>query len=194
MSFINLLVREDFISIVSDGQISLGSEITDAYFKKFQVSPKGFVIGLTGYEKILTEVKKKFYYQPGLDYDEARDYLLDLLLHYKDKQVGIGKVIRYNAVIAGFVNGVAQASSFHAENGAVSQQDYVKDALISLAPDDIDFNPNQWIKSGMHEVAGELPQAQLISLQRAALLKVAEQSATVNRVIFQHSIEKNLLS
>jgi len=190
MSFINLVMREDFISIVSDGQISLDGEVTNAYFKKFYRSPQGFVIGLTGYEKILSEIQKKFHYQPRLDFAEAEAYLLDLLDNFKHKQVA-GKLINYNAVIAGFVNGIAQASSFHAEKGELSQKDYLQNALISLAPDDIDFNPNQWIKSGIQQVNGSIPQAQLISLQRAALLKVAEQSDTVNTVIFHETIQKS---
>ncbi|GBG96278.1 hypothetical protein [Lactococcus termiticola] len=194
MSYVNLLMQADFISIVSDGQISSPEGILETRFRKFEVSPAGFVVGLIGYQKIAEEIKKKFYYQPRLSYNEAKAYLEELLASYRLKQDGIGKVISYAALIGGFVDGKALATSFHVKEGHIKSHEYQGTATISLCPDNIDFNPNDIFKRLLAGSSlSEASPAQLIAFQRATLLQVAEASETVNSVIFQETIEKDRL-
>lgn len=191
MSFANLVLTENFISVISDGQITENGRITQTHFKKFIVHAENFVIVVTGYQIIVQEIKKKFHYQPKLSYEEARDFLRILLEKYQEKRVNFGQnLIAYSAVIAGFTPEL-RATVFHIEKSKMTSKDYQKPALLSLLPDDIDFNPNELMSQQMSTLKGSfsLPLAQ--SLQRNALYHVAKQSQTVNQVIFQESIRKS---
>ena len=92
----------DFISVISDGQITTNEVLTQSHFKKFESNPNGFVVGITGFELITNNIRKKFYYQPNLNFEEAELLLRAELEKYKSKQVNFGQHISFNAVIAGF--------------------------------------------------------------------------------------------
>lgn len=82
-----------------------------------------------------------------------------------------------------------RAISFHVENQTISEQNYEKSAVLSLVPDDINFNPNQIITDNLYKINNISPVFQIQTLQRNALYKVADQSKTVNKVIFQEIIQ-----
>ncbi|MFC4651588.1 hypothetical protein ACFO26_01520 [Lactococcus nasutitermitis] len=191
MSFLNVILTENFISVISDGQITEHNSITQENFQKFYVSKNHFVIGITGYEKIVRDIKKRFHYFPKLSYQEAQLLLIDELRKYRKKQNGIGKLIRFNAVIAGFTDSssVSSARTFHIEKGEISTRDYSSQAVLSLCPDDISFNPNQLIAQNISLENGKILPFQAQALQRSTLFKVAEQSNAVNKIIFQELIE-----
>ena len=110
---------------------------------------------------------------------------------YKSKQVNFGQHISFNAVIAGFpieTPKVPKALSFHVANQNISERYYEKSAILSLIPDDISFNPNQIITDNLNKSLNITPTFQVQTLQRNALYKVADQSQTVNKVIFQEII------
>lgn len=193
MSFLNLVMLPDFISIISDGQITTDQLMTQSHFKKFETSKNGFVVGITGFELITNNIRKKFYYQPNLTFFEAEILLRTELEKYKNKQVTFGKAIAFNAVIAGFEASpqkTARAISFHIENQKISEHHYENTAVLSLVPDDISFNPNQIITKNMTKFAKATAILQIQTLQRNALYKVADQSKTVNKVIFQELISQ----
>ena len=182
----------DFISVISDGQITTNQILTQSHFKKFESSPKGFVVGITGFELITNNIRKKFYYQPNLNFEEAEFLLRTELEKYKNKQSSFGQHISFNAIIAGFPltnPTVPKAISFHIENQNISEQHYEKSAVLSLIPDDINFNPNQIITENLNKSIKIDTLFQAQTLQRNALYKVADQSKTVNTVIFQEVIK-----
>ena len=194
MSFLNLIMTDDFISIISDGQITTDGVITKSHFKKFEISKNSFVVGITGFELITNQIRKKFYYQPEMTFDEAKLLLIEELEHYKTKQLRFGQSITFNAIIAGFSNNpltdlsVAQATTFHIENQTISEKNYEKSAILSLTPDDITFNPNRIISENISRFPKDSLLLHLQTLQRNALYKVAEQSKTVNKIVFQETI------
>ncbi|MCL2112506.1 MAG: hypothetical protein FWH31_01000 [Streptococcaceae bacterium] len=203
MSFLNLVMTPDFISIISDGQITTDQHITQSHFKKFETSPNGFVVGITGFELITNEIRKKFYYQPKLTFGEAQLFLRDELEKYKNKQATFGQFIQFNAIIAGYPNllteplsskhesstlSVPEATTFHIENQSITETHYQNSAVLSLIPDDISFNPNRLISDNLANFSSQTLLPHLQNLQRNALYKVADESKTVNRVIFQETI------
>lgn len=178
-----------FISVISDGQITTDGVVSQSHFKKFECSPNGYVIGITGYEMITNQIRKKFYYQPALDFNEAKSFLTDQLEHYKSKQVEFGHAIRFNAIIAGFSEkNIPQATTFHIENQKITAKNYGKSAILSLVPDRLDFNPNQLIHQYLENTAIEMQLLQVQTLQRSVLYQVSEHSATVNKVVFQETV------
>mgnify|MGYP006981392898 CR=1 FL=1 len=181
MSFLNLALTKDFISVLSDGQITENDQAIRTHFKKFYVSPNGFLVGITGFHKISEEILVQLHYQPQLMPLEAQEFLLSALLRYKDKRYGLTKKVAYNAVIAFFSNGQPQARTYHIEEGILS-------SLISFPPDDIDFDPNKLISTYLKDGQSLLPKIQL--LQRNALYRIAESSKTVNKTVFQEVIKK----
>ncbi len=188
MSFLNLALTKDFISVLSDGQITENGQAIRTYFKKFYVSPNGYLVGITGFHKITEEILVQIHYQPHLDPVEAQEFLFNALLRYKDKRYGLTKKVAYNAVIAFFSNDQPQARTYHIEDGKLSTQDYLGSSLISFPPDDIDFDPNKLISTYLKDGQSLLPKIQL--LQRNALYRVAENSQTVNKTVFQELIKK----
>lgn len=195
MSFINIVMLPDFISVISDGQITTNEVLTQSHFKKFESNPNGFVVGITGFELITNNIRKKFYYQPNLNFEEAELLLRAELEKYKSKQVNFGQHISFNAVIAGFPienPKVPKALSFHVANQNIFERYYEKSAILSLIPDDISFNPNQIITDNLNKSLNIIPTFQVQTLQRNALYKVADQSKTVNKVIFQEIIEPKI--
>ncbi|MEY8537472.1 hypothetical protein AALM99_03285 [Lactococcus muris] len=187
MSFLNLALTKDFISILSDGQITENGQAIRTHFKKFYVSPNGFLVGITGFHKITEEILVQIHYQPHLTPLEAQEFLLSALLRYKDKRSALTKKVAYNAVIAFFNNGLPQAKTYHIEDGSLTTKDYLGSSLISFPPDDIDFDPNKLISTCLKDGQYPLPKIQL--LQRNALYRVAESSQTVNKTIFQEIIK-----
>ncbi|MFK4952524.1 hypothetical protein VNN37_07875 [Lactococcus garvieae] len=188
MSFLNLALTKDFISVLSDGQITENEQAIRTHFKKFYVSPNGFLVGITGFHKISEEILVQLHYQPQLMPLEAQEFLLSALLRYKDKRYGLTKKVAYNAVIAFFNNGQPQARTYHMEEGKLSTMDYLGSSLISFPPDDIDFDPNKLISTYLKDGHSLLPKIQL--LQRNALYRIAESSKTVNKTVFQEVIKK----
>ncbi|MDM5145767.1 hypothetical protein ICE98_02901 [Lactococcus lactis] len=135
MSFINIVMLPDFISIISDGQITTKKVLTQSHFKKFESNPNGFVVGITGFELITNNIRKKFYYQPNLNFEEAELLLRAELEKYKSKQVNFGQHISFNAMIAGFplaAPSLPRAISFHVANQNISERYYEKSAILSL--------------------------------------------------------------
>ena len=57
MSFINIVMLPDFISVISDGQITTNELLTQSHFKKFESNPNGFVVGITGFELITNNIR-----------------------------------------------------------------------------------------------------------------------------------------
>lgn len=190
MSFLNLALTKEFISILSDGQITENGQALRRHFKKFYVSPKGFVIGITGYHKITEEILVQIHYQPQLDPQGAQSFLTTALERYKDKRAGLAKKVAYNAVIAFYSNGVPKARTFHIEEGKLTTRDYSGSSLISFPPDDIDFDPNKIISTYLKNNQALLPKIQL--LQRNALYRIAECSQTVNKTVFQEIIKRDV--
>ena len=168
MSFLNLTLTKDFISVLSDGQITENEQAIRTHFKKFYVSPNGFLVGITGFHKISEEILVQLHYQPQLIPLEAQEF--------------------YNAVIAFFNNGQPQARTYHMEEGKLSTMDYLGSSLISFPPDDIDFDPTKLISTYLKDGQSLLPKIQL--LQRNALYRIAESSKTVNKTVFQEVIKK----
>ena len=157
----------DFISIISDGQITTNKVLTQSHFKKFESNPNGFVVGITGFELITNNIRKKFYYQPNLNFEEAELLLRAELEKYKSKQVNFGQHISFNAVIAGFPienPKVPKALSFHVANQNISERYYEKSAILSLIPDDISFNPNQIITDNLNKSLNITPTFQVQTL------------------------------
>lgn len=188
MSFLNLVLTKNFISIVSDGQITENNRAIKNHFKKFYVSPNGFLVGITGFHKITEEVIVQFYYQAELNPQEAQEFLTSALKRYKDKRIGFNKKVAYNAVFACFNDGQPQARTYHIENGLLTTKDYHGASLISFPPDDIDFDPNKFIRTHLNNGLSLLPKIQL--LQRNTLYRVADSSKTVNKTVFQDIIKK----
>lgn len=196
MSFVNLVITDQFISVLSDGQVTQDSQIIESHFKKFETSPQGFVIAITGFEKITNDIRKKFYYQPQLNFDEAKALLLQELEHYAMKHLAFSGLLSFNALMAGFVSTESGqkeglAYTFHVENGQITEKSYKKSAVLSLLPDDISFNPNLIISTHLADVPKAHLAFHIPNLQRNALYQVANASKTVNHVYFQDIIKKD---
>ena len=188
--FVNLVITSDFLSIISDGQITTAGQISKTHFKKYEVSPQGYVIAATGFEQITNEIRKKIYYQSQLSLPQAHDLLVEVLESYKTKQQLFHGHIRYNALLAGFVgpDKQPQVYSFHIENQQITERLYTEATVLSLLPDDISFNPNAMIKQNLAKFPKKMPLLQVQSLQRNALYQVARVSKTVNTTVFQDFI------
>lgn len=193
MSYLNLVMMPDFISVISDGQITTADNMTQSHFKKFETSPAGFVVGITGFEQITNRIRKKFFYQPNLTFNQAKELLQNELDHLKTKQINFGQDLCFNALLAGFPQSLTgpsepEAISFHIAQQSIQTKTYHKAAVLSLLPDDIDFNPNKIITENLPKHSHASLSLQVQILQRNALYKVAETSATVNKVVFQELI------
>lgn len=221
MSFVNLVITDSFISVISDGQVTKNNEITASHFKKFETSQNGYVIASTGYEKITNDIRKKFYYQPHLTFDDAQMLLLESIKKYQNKSVHFSKKVSYNAIIAGFVstdnsqiapfstvistdNTTKNTSTpshpskkrpvaycYHVADGNITRTFYDHALCLSLIPDDIDFNPNLLLSTALKKLSHHNALLSIQALQRSILYQVAQKSNTVNTVIFQALIKKD---
>ena len=148
----------------------------------------GSFVGITGFELITNNIRKKFYYQPNLNFEEAELLLRAELEKYKSKQVNFGQHISFNAVIAGFPienPKVPKALSFHVANQNISERYYEKLAILSLIPDDISFNPNQIITDNLNKSLNITPTFQVQTLQRNALYKLLTNPKRSIRLFFK---------
>jgi hypothetical protein len=184
MSFVNVVLTDDFISVISDGQVTKnGVKIRDD-LKKFYVHPCNYVVALTGYEQVLKDVFSELAHQPLLTFGGARCFVAKVLEKYQDVKDEFGEKVSSKLVIAGFDSKKARATAFEiGEN--ISKTDYYSPTSISLNPPDIDFEPNKKITNGIVSINGKFELRQVQSVQISAVVEVAQKSKSVNNKIFK---------
>lgn len=175
-------MTDEFVSVICDGQITKNEQILQTHFKKM-IGLQDFIVAVTGPQLIIENILGKFHFRSNLKFDDASNFLTEILKRYQNQH-------SCNVLMAGFdETGNSHALTFHVENGEISLKTYDKSAVLSLLPDDSDFNPNPIILSNLTKNTENLIfHAQ--HLQRNALYHVAKKSKTVNTIYFQEIIKK----
>jgi hypothetical protein len=186
MSYVNMAVNEDFISIISDGQVTKDDKVNvikDDFKKIFK--SQNFVVGITGnYDtavELFSELERSFY-----NFNAAVGIVVAIMNKYHGKRDEYGVVIKNHICIAGYPKGKLKAIVFHDTPGETYFKSVQSPLDVSLDPEDIDFDPGQFFKKNVIlKENGAFILENIQNAQKLTLLKVAAQSKTVNNHIFQ---------
>jgi hypothetical protein len=69
VSFVSIIAQESFITVVSDGQVTLDGEILESHYKKFKRISKDQFIAYTGSKEICEELIKHLVYLQDKKYN-----------------------------------------------------------------------------------------------------------------------------
>lgn len=192
MSYVNVFLGPDFISVISDGKVTASNGSTeDNRFKKFIVTNSKVVVAATGSHGlalVLFDIIKKQYDEST--YDQINDFILKTFQENKGLTNVENNLIDMQIIVAGLENNrtVARAYQFLQSEGKFDELNYNSNAVVSMNPPDLELTFDYLYQDVNYIVNGRLSVNMVKKRQRLVLSKVANESDTVNTTVFQEVI------
>lgn len=192
MSYVNVFLGPDFISVISDGKVTASNGSTeDNRFKKFIVTNSKVVVAATGSHGlalVLFDIIKKQYDEST--YDQINDFILKTFQENKGLTNVENNLIDMQIIVAGLENNrtVARAYQFLQSEGKFDELNYNSNAVVSMNPPDLESTFDYLYQDVNYIVNGRLSVNMVKKRQRLVLSKVASKSDSVNTVVFQEVI------
>lgn len=192
MSYVNVFLGHNFISVISDGQVTAsdGSKENNR-FKKFIVTNSKVVVAATGSHAlalVLFDIIKKQYNEST--YDQINDFILKMFQENKGLTNVENKLVDMQIIVAGLEgNGsIAKAYQFLQSEGKFDELNYKSSAVVSMNPPDLESTFDHLYHDVNYIVNGRLSVSMVKKRQKLVLSKVASKSDSVNTVVFQEVI------
>lgn len=192
MSYVNVFLGHNFISVISDGQVTAsdGSKENNR-FKKFIVTNSKVVVAATGSHGlalVLFDIIKKQYNEST--YDQINDFILKMFQENKGLTNVENKLVDMQIIVAGLEgNGsIAKAYQFLQSEGKFDELNYKSSAVVSMNPPDLESTFDHLYHDVNYIVNGRLSVSMVKKRQKLVLSKVASKSDSVNTVVFQEVI------
>ncbi|WP_278363633.1 hypothetical protein [Leuconostoc lactis] len=192
MSYVNVFLGHNFISVISDGQVTAsdGSKENNR-FKKFIVTNSKVVVAATGSHGlalVLFDIIKKQYNEST--YDQINDFILKMFQENKGLTNVENKLVDMQIIVAGLEgNGsTAKAYQFLQSEGKFDELNYKSSAVVSMNPPDLESTFDHLYHDVNYIVNGRLSVSMVKKRQKLVLSKVASKSDSVNTVVFQEVI------
>ncbi|WP_419154644.1 hypothetical protein [Weissella bombi] len=182
MSYVNVYLGGDFISVVSDTQITRpDGTILQEEMKKFLVTDQKVLIATAGNADVAKIMFDFFKKNQGLQFHDVVaevDRFLGEIPVFKDF------TISQRVIVAGFEKGIVKATSLGMKINQKSEKvNYESGSIIDLIPEDYNFNIGDYSK----RLKTFTPKG-IVDLQKKALLKVSRHSKQVNDTICEEVI------
>ncbi|MCS8594613.1 hypothetical protein EFE27_01220 [Leuconostoc citreum] len=192
MSYVNVFLGPDFISVISDGKVTASNGSTeDNRFKKFIVTNSKVVVAATGSHGlalVLFEIIKKQYNEST--YDQINDFILKTFQENKGLTNVENNLIDMQIIVAGLGNNgsIAKAYQFLQSEGKFDELNYKSNAVISMNPPDLESTFDYLYQNVNYIVNSKFSVNMVKKRQKLVLSKVANKSDSVNSVVFQEVI------
>lgn len=192
MSYVNVFLGPDFISVISDGKVTTSNGSTeDNRFKKFIVTNSKVVVAATGSHGlalVLFEIIKKQYNEST--YDQINDFILKTFQENKGLTNVENNLIDMRIIVAGLGNNgsIAKAHQFLQSEGKFDELNYKSSAVISMNPPDLESTFDYLYQNVNYIVNSKFSVNMVKKRQKLVLSKVANKSDSVNSVVFQEVI------
>lgn len=191
MSFLNFIITDDFISVICDGQLSIGDVAVENNYKKFIVYQNKYIFASTGHNTPWEYAKKEIEKIDNLNFDELKQIIQQTAKSFKGS---LTKETEHNAefslYLSAFHEGKSQVFRIYV-NGNNLQEDifYAPQSVVSN-PSDINFDAGAIISENIKVTNNRYMLSNIISSQKKALNFVADISNTVNHIVFHKVIRK----
>lgn len=192
MSYVNVFLGPDFISVISDGKVTASNGSTeDNRFKKFIVTNSKVVVSATGSHGLalaLFDIIKKQYNEST--YDQINDFILKMFQENKGLTNVENNLIDMQIIVAGLENNgtIARAYQFLQSENKFGEVNYKSNAVISMNPPDLESIFDYLYQGVNYIVNGKFSVNMVKKRQKLVLSKVANKSDSVNAVVFQEVI------
>ncbi len=192
MSYVNVFLGPDFISVISDGKVTASNGSTeDNRFKKFIVTNSKVVVAATGSHGlalVLFDIIKKQYDEST--YDQINDFILKTFQENKGLTNVENKLVDMQIIVAGLEsNGsIAKAYQFLQSEGKFDELNYKSSAVVSMNPPDLEPTFDYLYQNVNYIVNSKFSVNMVKKRQKLVLSKVANKSDSVNSVVFQEVI------
>lgn len=192
MSYVNVFLGPDFISVISDGKVTASNGSTeDNRFKKFIVTNSKVVVAATGSHGlalVLFDIIKKQYDEST--YDQINDFILKTFQENKGLTNVENNLIDMQIIVAGLENNgtVARAYQFLQSEGKFDELNYKSSAVVSMNPPDLESTFDYLYQNVNYIVNSKFSVNMVKKRQKLVLSKVANKSDSVNSVVFQEVI------
>lgn len=192
MSYVNVFLGHDFISVISDGQVTAsdGSKENNR-FKKFIVTNSKVVVAATGNHGLalaLFDIIKKQYNEST--YGQINDFILKTFRENRGLTDVENNLIDMQIIVAGLESNraVGRGYQFLQSEGKFGELNYASTAAISMNPPDLESTFDHLYHDVNYIVNGRLSVSMVKKRQKLVLSKVASKSDSVNTVVFQEVI------
>lgn len=193
MSYVNVFLGPDFISVISDGQVTDNSgTVKNHRFKKFVVTRSKVVVSMTGShglaEILLKTVKQNL---DDNNYDEINAFVSDTLQSHVGLKNVDGNLVDSQIIVAGFLGGGTQAVGYRFMQ---SLNDFSKTyhqavGVVSMNPLGSAYNFEDLYQTANYISEGKINIKKVQNRQKFVLSKVAENSNMVNNFVFQELVK-----
>lgn len=179
MSYVNVYLGGNVISVVSDTQITNSDgTVSREEMKKFLVTDQKVLIATTGNADV-AKIMFEFFDHQELNFSEVVTKVTDFFDEIHDVKDNEGGKILQRVIVAGFENGMARATSLGlGMNQNSNKTNYESGTIIHLTPKDYNFNIYEYSKRLKSYKLNDV-----VALQKKALLRVSRHSKQVNDTI-----------
>ena len=192
MSYVNVFLGPDFVSVISDGKVTASDGSTENdRFKKFIVTKSKVVVAATGSHGlalVLFDIIKKQHNEST--YDQINDFILKTFQENKGLKNVENNLIDMQIIAAGFEPGgtLATAYQFLQSEDIFNKVNYNSNAVVSMNPPDLESTFDYLYQDVNYIVNGKFSVNMVKKRQRLVLSKVANNSDSVNTTVFQEVI------
>ena len=180
MSYVNVVLGGNFVSVVSDTQITKSDgTVSEKEMKKFLVTDQKVLIATTGNADVAKRLFDFFEEHQGLQFSAVRMQVAAILEQLQGVTDEDGGKISQKVIVAGFEDGTCTATAFIVDSyKALQVINYGPWNVIHLTPEDYSFD--------IAEYFGRLRTDKLsdvVAHQEKALFRVSRHSQQVNNTI-----------
>lgn len=193
MSYVNVFLGPDFISAISDGQVTDNDgTVKDYHFKKFVVTRSKVIVAITGSkdlaEMILKTIKQSL---DNSNYDEVNAFIDNTLQINAGLKNIEGNLVDSQLIVAGFREGGTQAVGYRfMQSSNDFSKTYHRDVeVVSMTPSDNTYNFEDLYQNTNYISGDKINIKKVQNRQKFVLSKVAQHSNMVNDFPFQEVVK-----
>ena len=180
MSYVNVFLGNNFVSVVSDTQVTESDgTISPKEMKKFLTTDQNVLIATAGNADVAEIIFNFFKEHQGLQFRAVRMQLAAMLEQIHGvTDIECGKISQ-KVIVAGFENGTCSATSFAIDSFRAPQvSNYGPGNVIHLTTEDYSFDISKFFDRLKSDKLSDV-----VALQKKELLKVSRHSKQVNNTI-----------
>lgn len=191
MSFVNFIVLDGFISVVSDGQITDGDtrmSISENY-KKFFIHHNNFIVAANGHYDTCNNYLNLFRTLPDIEFEESIDITKHFAQVNRNVKTDNEELIGLSLAVAGFSKNKATIRTIKLTNGDIFEKETPSPSTTSFVPSDGNIGIDQIIVNELNKISlSDIDK--ILAIQKNALYIISNISDSVNKTAFEGFICK----
>lgn len=180
MSYVNVVLGSNFVSVVSDTQITKSDgTVSEKEMKKFLVTDQKVLIATGGNADVAKILFDFFEEHQGLQFSAVIMQVAAILEQFQGVTDEDGGKISQKVIVAGFEDGTCTATVFEADSYQdLKATNYGPGNVIHVTPEDYSFDHGEYFGRLRTDKLSDV-----VAQQVKALLRVSRHSQQVNNTI-----------